>query len=238
MSKKKIFKIVWFTAVIIFFIWNWSTFQAKDVSDKFFKSENGLKVSENEDLISFEIDDAKKEVIFFPGGLVDPDAYVPLARDIADKGFTVHIVKMPWRMSIWGYEKINELFTLSDGKKYILGGHSQGAKMAAQYVYENPGKLSGLFLLGTSHPRDVDMSTMQIPTLKIYGEFDGLASVGEVMENKNKLPANTELVMVSGGNHSQFGNMGHLLMDDSATITREKQQEKVLDLLIPFLNEI
>ncbi|MEC8894402.1 MAG: hypothetical protein VX901_13860 [Candidatus Poribacteria bacterium] len=56
--------------------------------------------------------------------------------------------------------------------------------MASQFVYENPNLMKGLFLLGTSHPRDFDLSERILSTIKLYAEFDGLASVPEVMETK------------------------------------------------------
>ncbi len=101
-------------------------------------------------------------------------------------------------MPQWDYRKIEAMFNITNGK-YIIGGHSQGAKMASQFVYENPGVITGLFLLGTSHPRDFDLSDRSIPTIKLYGELDGLASVSEVMENKNKLPKNADLIEIKGG---------------------------------------
>ena len=67
--------------------------------------------------------------------------------------------------------------------------------MAAQFVYENTNLMKGLFLMGTSHPRDIDLSSQSIPSIKLYAENDGLASVEEVMTNKNKLPKNTRLVL-------------------------------------------
>ena len=60
-------------------------------------------------------------------------------------------------MPQWDYTKIAKMFNLKKGN-YIIGGHSQGAKMASQFVYENPNLMKGLFLLGTSHPRDFDLS--------------------------------------------------------------------------------
>lgn len=130
-----------------------------------------------------------------------------------------------------------ELFDLANGK-YVIGGHSQGAKMAAQLVYENPLTFSGLFLLGTSHPRDIDLSLLSIPTLKLYAENDGLASVPEVMENRNKLPIGTDLVLVEGGNHSRFGFMGKLFMDSSADISLEEQQKISLDNILNLLEKV
>lgn len=140
-------------------------------------------------------------------------------------------------MPQWDYRKIKTLFNLREGK-YILGGHSQGAKMAAQFVYENPHLMKGLFLLATSHPRDFTLSDRAIPTIKLYAEFDGLASVSEVMEHKDKLPENATMIMIKGGNHSQFGYLGTLLTDEKAEIDLKKQQELTLKYLITFFESI
>ena len=93
------------------------------------------------------------------------------------------LLKMNWRMPQWNYTKISKMFNLKKGN-YIIGGHSQGAKMASQFVYENPNLMKGLFLLGTSHPRDFDLSERILSTIKLYAEFDGLASVPEIIETK------------------------------------------------------
>lgn len=179
------------------------------------------------------------EFIFIPGGLTDPVAYTPLARKLCENGISVHIIKMPYRMAKFGYNKINDLFDFDDpNQMYILGGHSQGAKMAAQFVHENPDKLKALIIMGTSHPRDFDLSYSTLPTLKLYAEHDGLASTREVLENEDKLPIGTKLRMIEGGNHSQFGNLGHLLGDDAATITTVHQRETIVEEIVFFLKSI
>jgi pimeloyl-ACP methyl ester carboxylesterase len=169
--------------------------------------------------------------------LTDPKAYAPLCRQLAENGFTCHLIKMDWRLPQYDYKKTLKLFNLDSGS-YVVGGHSQGGKMAAQIVYENPTLFKGLFLLGTSHPRDIDLSTFTIPTIKLYAEKDGLASVPEVMENKSKLPQNSKLILIKGGNHSQFGYLGKLLMDNSADISLEEQQRQTVENILEFLNEI
>jgi len=176
------------------------------------------------------------DVIFFQGGLADPHAYAPLCRKIAEIGFTCYLIKMDYRLPRKDYKKIARLFDLKSGH-FVIGGHSQGGKMAAQFVFENPEVMKGLFLLGTSHPRDVDLSNLSIPTIKLYAENDGLASVEEVLTNKSKLPKNTKMVMIKGANHSQFGYLGKLLMDNDADITLEEQQAITFQYLSDFLNE-
>lgn len=238
-KKHKIFRNIWFTLVTIFMIWQWTTYQAKRLPDQVFESSDTIQVKEDSDKISFIslADKLETEVIFFQGGLVDPDAYAPLCRNVAENGFSCHIVKMKWRMPLWGYERTIELFDLNT-EKYVLAGHSQGAKMAAQFVHENPGLLKGLVLIGTTHPRDVNMSRQSIPTLKLYAERDGLASVPEVLNNQHLLPMGSSLILIEGGNHSQFGFMGHLLMDSKAEISAEVQHELMLKHIIPFLTEL
>lgn len=238
-SRWKIFKTAWFSLVTVFFIWNWTTFQSRGLPDGVFETSKVVAVEQTDDEISFTslVTGKRPEIIFFQGGLVDPKAYVPLCRSLAENGYTCHLIKMAWRLAQYDYQKVPELFDLKSGN-YIIGGHSQGAKMAANLVFENPGVFKGLFLMGTSHPRDIDMSSMNIPTLKLYGELDGLASVDEVLKNKSKLPLNSELILIKGGNHSQFGYMGQLLMDNSAVISIEEQQEVVLDHLLKFLSKV
>lgn len=70
-------------------------------------------------------------------------------------------------MATRGYLQIKTLFNLNDtGRKYVLAVHSQGGKMAAQFVYENKDAMAGLVLLWTSHPRDIDLSSVTVPIVK------------------------------------------------------------------------
>ena len=204
-----------------------------------FDRNSEISIIESGDKITFSAASEVKriEVIFFQGGLADPKAYAPLCRRIAENGFTCHLIRMAWRLPQYDYEKITKMFDLNSGQ-YVIGGHSQGAKMAAQFVYENPNIMKGLFLLGTSTPKDIDLSNFSIPTIKLYAENDGLASVEEVMKFKDKLPKNTKLILIQGGNHSQFGFLGRLFLDDKPSISLEEQQQRTLEALVSFLNEI
>ena len=237
-SKRKIFRIVWFSLVAIFLTWTCAAFQSRNLPANTFISNEKVQVTEDADQVTFKAMSSKKpELIFFQGGLTDPKAYAPLCRKLAESGFTCHLIKMSWRLAILDYKKISKLYDLKNGN-YVIGGHSQGAKMATQFVYENPGVMKGLFLLGTSHPRDIDLSNITIPTIKLYAENDGLASMEEVLLNKSKLPRSTKLVLIKGGNHSQFGYLGKLLGDDKAGISLQAQQAIVFENLLNFILEI
>lgn len=237
--KRNVFRLIWFSLVTVFFIWQWSTYQSRDLPEDLLKDNDQVQVREDQDKITFRSkhSSGQNQIIFFQGGLTDPLAYAPLCRQISENGYTCHLIKMNWRMPQWDYLKITNIFDLENGN-YVLGGHSQGAKMASQFVYENPDLLKGLFLIGTSHPRDFDLSHLTIPTIKLFAELDGLASVEEVMENRAKLPKNTLLKEVKGGNHSQFGYLGTLLTDESPKISLEDQQEMTFRYLLEFFNSL
>jgi len=236
-SKHNIFRVIWFSLVVVFMLWMWSGFQAHNLPDDTFISTESISVHENTEMISFQtMEQDSTQIIFFQGGLVEPEAYAPLARSLAENGYSVHIIKMPFRLAILGYDELSSLFNLSDSNTdYILMGHSQGAKMAAKFVHENPDLIDGLVLMGTSHPRDFSLSYSTIPILKLYASNDGLASVVEVMENRNMLPIDAKFIEIKGGNHAQFGYMGSLLMDDVASISKEEQLVQVNAEIVRFL---
>lgn len=238
-NRRKILRTIWFSLVLLFLVWNWTSFQAHNLPVDVFSNSDIVSVEETKDQITFHAEPSKNklEIIFFQGGMTDPKAYAPLCRKIAEEGFTCHLIKMKHRLPKKDCDKVFELFDLAAGD-YIIGGHSQGAKMAAQLVYENPATFKGLFLLATSHPRDVDLSELTIPCLKLYAENDGLASVEKVRENMSKLPKDTELVFIKGGNHSQFGYLGKLPRDNAADISLKEQQQQTLDNMKYFLNGI
>lgn len=169
------------------------------MAERFIQNSEVTDVEENSNFFLFTPVKPYKEVlIFYPGAMVDPKAYVPLCRKIADHNIKVYLIKMPWRLASKGYNKPKELHLFKDTTKtYILSGHSQGAKMAAQFVYENPSLIDKLILIASTHPRDISLATREIPTMKIYGSRDGVANETSIMSNKAKLPANTEFTIVA-----------------------------------------
>lgn len=233
----KTVKRIWFLIAISFTIWLVYSYQSKGVSDSLLKSDNSISVKNNDDYFLFEPkQNFDKVLIFYPGAMVDPKAYVPLCRKISENGIKVYLIKMPWRLASRGYEIPKQLDLFADKTKtYILAGHSQGAKMAAQFVKENLGLIDKLILIGTTHPRDISLADSTIPILKIYGSDDGVADEYTIFKNKSKLPSTAKFVKIEGANHAQFGYYGFQFGDNSATISREKQQNETFKIIIEFL---
>lgn len=235
---RKTLRRIWVVAGLTFFGWMVYSMQAKSISEEVLESNQQVNVSENDFAITFKpVNSSEKVVIFYPGALVQTKAYAPLCRKLAEAGHKTLLIKMPFRLANQGYEIIKEQNILGDkSKEYILAGHSQGGKMAAQFVYENPSLITKLVLLGTTHPRDYDMSEYSIPVLKLYATNDGVASPEDVITNKSKLPPTTKFVLIEGGNHSQFGYYGFQFNDNKATISREGQQAFILENMLSFID--
>ncbi|HJS01070.1 MAG TPA: alpha/beta hydrolase [Flavobacterium sp.] len=224
---------------MLFFFWLCYSYQSQDVNEEILKKSNDFTVKTNKDFFLFTpVKNFKNVFIFYPGAMVDPKAYLPLCRKIAQNNIKVYLIKMPWRLAANGYNKPKELNLFKDrSKKYILAGHSQGAKMAAQFVFENPNLINKLILIGTTHPRDISLSNLEIPILKIYGSKDGVADEKSIIANKSKLPITAKFVRIEGANHSQFGYYGFQLGDNKAEISREQQQKTTLNSILQFLKD-
>lgn len=234
---RKILRVIWIVFGVGFLVWMFISMNVRGIDGNILESNSSIHVERQDDYTSFTPASSYQKVfIFYPGALVHPDAYAPLCRKIAENGYQTIIINMPWRMATKGYNKIRGMGMLSDStKNYILAGHSQGGKMAAQFVYENPGLIDRLILLGTTHPRDINLSSSEIPVLKLYGSNDGVASAGKVLANKSNLPSTAKYIEIEGGNHSQFGYYGFQLGDSRADITREEQQSIILEEILHFI---
>lgn len=99
----------------------------------------------------------------------------------------------------------------------------------------SPGQPRGLALIGTTHPRDHDLSHLTIPVLKVQAEHDCVAPPEEARRHAGRLPPATRWVDIRGGNHAQFGSYGSQINDCGATISREVQQRLVTAELVTEL---
>lgn len=187
---------------------------------------------------------AASALVFFPGALVDPRAYAPLGRAIAAAGHLVMIVELPRRGAFGGADS-PELAARIDAALarrelaggFVVGGHSRGAVVASRVAAESRPGLRGLVIIGSSHPRDHDLSGLTIPVTKIVGTRDGLASPNEVRENAALLPAHTRWIWIDGGNHSQFGWYGFQPMDRRPRIDASAQRTAMIDGVLALLRD-
>jgi hypothetical protein len=176
--------------------------------------------------------------IFYPGGLVDPAAYAPLMKLLSEQGIMTVIVPMPLDLAVFGVNKANDVIAAyPDIKQWIIGGHSLGGSMAAEFVKGNPTAVKGLTFLA-SYPADsTNLSALPIEATSIYGTNDGVAR-NVFNESLVRLPAGTPLVIIEGGNHAQFGHYGPQSGDGVATISREEQQQQTTTAIVELVDQV
>ena len=177
-------------------------------------------------------------LIFYPGGLVDPAAYAPLMKSLADQGIMTVITPMPLDLAVFGVNKANDVIAAyPEIKRWIISGHSLGGSMAAEYVKGHPSAVEGIAFMA-SYPADsTNLSALPIKAVSIYGTQDGVAR-NVFNESLNRLPPGTSLTVIDGGNHAQFGNYGPQAGDGVATISREDQQQQAVAAVVELANQL
>ena len=181
----------------------------------------------------------RSALIFICGSGVHAHAYAPLLRPIAETGYPVFIVKLPYRFAPLASHKdevigrtLQLMASHPEIPRWVVAGHSLGGALAARVALSTRGRDVSFVLIGTTHPRDHDLSKLEARITKVYATNDGVAPVDGVMANRRLLPETTAWVEIKGGNHSQFGHYGHQLFDGAATITREAQQATTRQVLL------
>lgn len=180
-------------------------------------------------------------LILYPGGFVDPVAYALVAHDIARQGFLVVIDPMPLNLAVTHVEAADAIIDAFPGiDAWAVGGHSLGGAMAAQYVYDNPEAMAGLALWAAYPAEGIDLSGLPVNVVSIYGDKDGVAAIEEITGAASRLPADTQFVLVPGGNHTQFGEYGTGLQrgDSVAGIDRAEQRALVVAATVKLLHSI
>ncbi|MFW5953643.1 MAG: alpha/beta hydrolase [Candidatus Natronoplasma sp.] len=179
--------------------------------------------------------EAEVGFIIYPGARVDPISYAPSAREIAKEGFFVVIEPMRLNLAVFSPDAAEEVMEeYSEVERWVVGGHSLGGAMAARFASQKD--VDGL-VLWASYPPD-DLSDSEMPALSIYAELDGLTTVKDVEDSKEKMSPKTRYVTIEGGNHAQFGWYGDQRGDNDAEITREEQQRVVVEETVKFLADI
>lgn len=176
--------------------------------------------------------------IFYPGGLVDPAAYAPLMQQLSDGGVLAVIVPMPLDLAVFGVDRADDVIAAyPDIGAWVIGGHSLGGAMAAEYLKAEPDAVDGIVFLA-SYPADsTDLSAIPVRAVSIYGTEDGVAA--EVFEESlQRLPDGTSLEVIQDGNHAQFGDYGPQKGDGTAMMSRARQQRQTTNAILALVAAI
>jgi hypothetical protein len=170
--------------------------------------------------------DQQVGLIFYPGGKVEANAYIPLLVQLAEQGVTSVLVEMPFKLAVFNINAADKVYSLLPKvESWYLVGHSLGGAMASSYVGNNYEKLDGLILLA-AYP----INEAPIATIQIYGSND-------LVLDQDKISSEVTYLTIEGGNHAYFGNYGDQEGDGVSTISREQQQIMTVEQIMIFINK-
>lgn len=170
-------------------------------------------------------------IIFYPGGKVDEVAYAPLLLELAEQGYEVYLVKMPAKLAILDMNAAEDIIEAADHiQGWTMMGHSLGGAMAASFSANHDAEIDQLVLLAAYSTED--LSDKDIRVFSFYGTEDKVLNMEKYEEYYSNLPEDVIEEVIDGGNHANYAHYGVQDGDGEAEITREEQQECVLDIFL------
>ena len=241
------FKKLWWLLLLLpvlglggFVIWAQTTPASMPQALSALQSDSLVQVTTDRWLVFSPVSQAPSTgLIFYPGGRVNPRSYAPTARAIAQEGYLAVIVPMPLNLAVFASDTAAEVIAAyPEISHWAIGGHSLGGAMAARFAYSHPTEVQGLVFWAAYPDGSNDLSGRQLPVTSIYGTLDGLATTEKIESSRALLPATTEWVVIEGGNHAQFGWYGPQRGDNPATISRETQQQQIVEATLQLLHSL
>lgn len=181
--------------------------------------------------------EATKGFILYPGAKVDSRAYAPLCKKIAEQGYAVIIVDMPFNFAMLAPNKAQKIMKEYENiQSWVIGGHSLGGVAASRFAAKEK-NIDGVVLLA-SYPGNDDLKQLGKEVVSIWGSKDGVVNFTKLIESKERLPEDTTYVEIEGANHAQFGDYGDQKGDHDALISEDKQLEITSNSIIKLLENI
>lgn len=173
-------------------------------------------------------------IVFYSGARINHNCYIPMFTKVAEYGYTVFLVKMPFKLAVFGVNSANHIIkNQREITIWYICGHSLGGAMAGNYVNKNNDKIKGIILLGSYVVKD--LKNINLKAISIHGKNDKVLNMENFGKNKVNLPINTKFIELDGANHSYFGDYGEQKGDGLAQITREEQQNITVQHIVDFI---
>ena len=214
---------------IVFLIYTEQYYHAEVSAQAALQSDESVTVTQKDYGWLFDGPSEENAFIFYPGAKVEETAYAPLLHRLAEQGMDACLVRMPFRLAVFGANKADQVMKQHDYEHWYIGGHSLGGAMAASYAATHSSQLSGVFMLAAYPTKTLDE---KIKALIIYGSEDGVVNMARLNEAKRYLPPNGKILVIEGGNHAQFGNYGRQDGDGNAAISSEDQQQRTIEWIL------
>lgn len=232
--------LVVLTLVLVYF-----TLPYQGTAESIAAVEDDPQVTVEQTDIGYVIEPAERTpaagVVFYPGGRVDPNAYVgSLAALSRDANVTVIAPEMPLNLAIIDYglaqgglgthaadAAISEYDSID---RWYVGGHSLGGAMACRYARTNP-ELEGVLLYAAYC--DIDISDSNLDVVSVAGSADTVLNWDTYEQSRDNLPASARVEVLDGLNHTQFGS--YTGQDEPSGTSFETAHERLNGVVVPWL---
>lgn len=204
-----------------------------------FEPSTEISIIESEKYIEINNEQrASTGIIFYPGGLVDAHAYIPLFSNemILNKAVKSIIVKMPLNLAVFdANEAKNVINKYTEIDKWFIAGHSLGGAMACTAVNNSKDIFDGMILLAAYPSNNVNLSEWDGKVLSLRGSNDLLTTEKDIEDTIDRLPSATEYFTIEGGNHASFGQYGAQNKDGENELNSPSQIEITVKKMINFI---
>lgn len=239
-NEKKVFWIMTVTvilAIVIFVgvLYVNDYYKATEKAKEAIVTNETVDVVEEDGYFLFDLadKDTNKGIIFYPGGKVEETAYAPLLSELAECGYEVYLVKMPAKLAIFGMDSAEEIMeSATHIEEWTMMGHSLGGAMAASFCDSHDEEVDTLVLLAAYSTANLTDNDIQV--FSFYGSEDKVLNMEKYKDYRSNLGDDTIEEVIDGGNHAYYGYYGEQDGDGTATITREEQQECVIDIFLNY----
>jgi len=223
-------------AVLGFIVWTNSVFVPAPEAFGALRSDTQVTVNLDRFVV---FQPAKKKTttafVFYPGARVDYRSYAVPLHKIAAEGYLVVLLPARLNLAMLDVNAVDRgMAAFPAIRHWAVGGHSLGGVAAATYASKHD--IDGL-VLWASYPSNDSLKNSKIKIISIYGTED-ISGLSAFDNSRTLLPADTQYILIQGGNHAQFGDYGVQPGDSEATITRVDQQKQTVDATVQFLKEL
>ncbi len=237
MKKKRVWVIplaVLVLLAVLFLGYTGQYYRANGTAEQALRSDETVTVERTDYGWYFDGPSESDALVFYPGGKVEETAYAPLLHRLAEQGIDVCLVRMPFRLAVFGQDRAAGVMDRYRYDHWYIGGHSLGGVMASGFASEHSGELDGVILLASYTVKELEDG---LTAILLYGSEDGVLNMNSYEKNRAYLPDNAVEYIVRGGNHAQFGSYGKQKGDGEASIPPEKQIEETVSVILAAVKE-
>lgn len=177
-------------------------------------------------------------LIYYPGGLVEEQAYSYLGEALANEGVDVWIIPMPLNLAVLGSSRAEGVLGSVDGAPVVIGGHSLGGAMASRFAHEQPEHFDGVFFHGAYPDEGGRLDDTDLPVLLVTAEHDEVMDKESYQEGLGYVPEGAVEQVLISGNHASFGDYGPQRGDGETALTHEEAVVDIVEIMLDWLESL